>query len=175
LDGGPVSWRYDLSFPNPEKLLTFLFYLDLNQELKTTLIEEYSAEKEPDDGEIYSKIREYQGYRGAGNPYFEKRWWARLAAISDHKKENLERVFRNTDYRAAFDVQLDVPGLAGGMRLGTTHTMFAMKCHEVSSISASSSKVLTILNSQISTISMILLGTSGPRRSSAMTQRQCRK
>jgi hypothetical protein len=26
--------------------------LDLNQEMKTTLIEEYSAEKEPDDGEI---------------------------------------------------------------------------------------------------------------------------
>ena len=26
--------------------------LDLNQEMKTTLVEEYSAEKEPDDGEI---------------------------------------------------------------------------------------------------------------------------
>ncbi|TAQ83758.1 hypothetical protein B7494_g7918 [Chlorociboria aeruginascens] len=107
-----------------------LYLEDLNQELKITLIEEYSAEKEPDDGEIYSKIREYEGYRGAGNPYFEKRWRARLAAISDHKKENLERIFRHTDYRAAFDVQLDVPGLAGGMRLSTTHTMFATRCHE---------------------------------------------
>ncbi|KAH7108729.1 hypothetical protein B0J11DRAFT_241648 [Dendryphion nanum] len=85
--------------------------------------------KEPDDGEIYSKIREYQGYRGAANPCFEKRWWARLAAISNHK-ENLERILRHTDYKIAFDVQLDVPGLAGGMRLSTTHTMFAMRCHE---------------------------------------------
>jgi hypothetical protein len=110
-------------------------------------------------------------YRGAGNPYFEKRWWARLAAISNYKKENLEKIFRHTDYRAAFDVQLDVPGLAGGMRLSTTHTMFSIRCHEVSSISASSSKVLTILNSQISAISMIPLGTSRPRRSSAMTER----
>ncbi|KAH7111054.1 hypothetical protein B0J11DRAFT_473541 [Dendryphion nanum] len=102
----------------------------INQELKTTLIEEYSAEKEPDDGEIYSKIREYQGHRGAANPCFEKRWWARLAAISNHKKENLERILRHTDYKTAFDIQLDVPGLAGGMRLSTTHTMFAMRCHE---------------------------------------------
>ncbi|KAG9228035.1 hypothetical protein BJ875DRAFT_447230 [Amylocarpus encephaloides] len=55
--------------------------------------------------------------------------WARLAAISKHK-ENLEQAFRHPDYRAAFDVQLDVPGLAGGMRLSTTHTMFSMRCHE---------------------------------------------
>jgi len=138
-------WTVDLylegmtPFPNPEKATNSLCLLDLNQELKTTLIEEYSAEKEPDDGEIYSKIREYQGYGGAGNPYFEKRWWARLAAISNHKKENLEQIFRHTDYRAAFDVQLDVPGLQGGMRLSTTHKMFADRCEEVGFTYASSS------------------------------------
>jgi hypothetical protein len=88
----------------------------------------------------YSKIREYQGYRGAGIPYFEKRWWAPLASISNHKMENLEQVFRHTDYRATLDVQLDVPGLVGWMRLSTTHTMFATRCQEVSSISTSSSK-----------------------------------
>jgi hypothetical protein len=47
------------SFPNLEKAANFLCLLDLNQELKTTLIKEYSAEKEPDNSEIYSKIREY--------------------------------------------------------------------------------------------------------------------
>ncbi|ERF71962.1 hypothetical protein EPUS_06521 [Endocarpon pusillum Z07020] len=71
-----------------------LYLKDLTQELEKTLIEEYSAEKEPDDGEIYSKIRKYQGYRGAGIPYFEKRWAGR------------------------------------GMRLSTTHTMFATRCQE---------------------------------------------
>ncbi|KAH7111262.1 hypothetical protein B0J11DRAFT_598641 [Dendryphion nanum] len=116
--------------PEDRRWTVDLYLEDLNQELKMTLIEEYSAEKEPDDGEIYSKIREYQGYRGAANPCFEKRWWVRLAAISNHKKENLERILRNTDYKTAFDIQLDVPGLAGGMRLSTTHTMFAMRCHE---------------------------------------------
>jgi hypothetical protein len=65
------------------------------------LIERYSARKESDDGEIYSKIREYQGYRGAENPYFKKLWWARLAAILNHKKENPEQVFRYTDCRVA--------------------------------------------------------------------------
>jgi hypothetical protein len=138
------------------------------------LIEEYSAEKEPDDGEIYSKIREYQGYGGPGNPYFEKRWRARLAAISDSKKEHFEQIFRHKDFRAAFDVQLDVPGLAGGMRLSTTHTMFATRCHEVSSISACNLNVLTIPKRKISAIS-ITLGISGPRRSFEKTERQCRK
>ena len=127
-----------ISFPNSGKAANFLCLLDLNRELKTTLIEEYSAEKEPDDGEIYSKIREYQGYGGAGNPYFEKRWWARLAAISTHKKRNLKQISAHTDYRAASDVQLDVPGLQGGIRLSTTHKMIADRCEEVGLTYASS-------------------------------------
>lgn len=100
------------------------------------MIEEYSSEKDPDDGEIYRKIREYQGYQGAGNPYFEKRWWARLSAISNHKRDNLEQLFRRPQYRAAFDVQLDIPGLGGGMRLSTLHKMLAMRCDEVRIIMA---------------------------------------
>ena len=98
-----------------------------------------------------------------------------MAAISNHKKENLEKIFHHIDYRATFDVQSDVLGLAGGIRLSTTYTIFSIKCHKVSSISASSSKVLTILNSQISAISIIQLGTSRPRRSSTITERQYRK
>ncbi|KAF2647755.1 hypothetical protein K491DRAFT_614063 [Lophiostoma macrostomum CBS 122681] len=97
----------------------------------TTLIEEYSCEKKPDDGEIYSKIREYQGYGGGGNPYFESRWWALLHGISSHKSDNMKQIIRNPDFRAAFDIQLDVPGLGGGMSLGSTHKVFGMKCHEL--------------------------------------------
>jgi hypothetical protein len=95
------------------------------------LIEEYSCEKKPDDGEIYRKIREYQGYGGGGNPYFESRWWALLHGISSHKSDNMKQIIRNPDFRAAFDIQLDVPGLGGGMSLGSTHKVFGMKCHEV--------------------------------------------
>ena len=103
-------------------------YLDINHELKTTMIEEYSCEKKPDDGEIYRKIRQYQL---SGNAYFEERWWARLAAISNRKKQNLKRILNRPEYRAAFDLQLDVPGLGGGMRLGTVHTWLNMGCDEV--------------------------------------------
>jgi hypothetical protein len=105
-----------------------VLYSDMNHELKTTLIEEYSCEKEPDDGTIYRKIRQHQE---SGNAYFEQRWWARLAAISDRKKKNLKRILDHPEYRSAFDCQLDIPGLGGGMRLGTAHTMFAMRCDEV--------------------------------------------
>ncbi|OCK98539.1 uncharacterized protein K441DRAFT_542847, partial [Cenococcum geophilum 1.58] len=42
----------------------------LNDDLKTALVEEYSFKKQPDDGEIYYKIREYQISR---NLYFENR------------------------------------------------------------------------------------------------------
>ena len=103
-------------------------YTDLSDDLKTTLIEEYSCEKKPDDGEIYSKIREYQGYGGGGNPYFESRWWALLHGKSSHKSDNMKQIIRNPDFRAAFDIQLDVPGLGGGMSLGSTHKVFGMKC-----------------------------------------------
>lgn len=104
--------------------------LDLDNDLKASLIEEYSIEKEPDDGEIYQKIRRYQGYQGEGNPFFEKRWWALLGAISMHKRNNLKQLFRNLEYRAAFDIQLSIPGLGAGMRLSTLHKMFAMRCDD---------------------------------------------
>ncbi|KAH8701384.1 hypothetical protein GQ44DRAFT_778714 [Phaeosphaeriaceae sp. PMI808] len=43
----------------------------------------------------------------------------------------MKQIIRNPDFRAAFDIQLDVPGLGGGMSLGSTHKMFGMKCHEL--------------------------------------------
>lgn len=117
---------------------------DLDDDLKTTLIEEYSCEKKPDDGEIYHKIREYQGYGGNGNPYFEARWWALLCGISEHKADNMRQIIRYPDFRAGFDIQLNVPGLAGGMQLGTTHKMFGMRCHEVRAIPNVHYDVLTV-------------------------------
>jgi hypothetical protein len=89
--------------------------IDLSDDLKTTFIEEYSCAKSPDDGEIYRKIREYQRYGGGGNPYFESRWWAFLHGMSPYKFNNLNQIIRRASFRAAFDIQLDVPGVAASV------------------------------------------------------------
>jgi hypothetical protein len=103
--------------------------LDISYELRTAIAEEYAYEKEPEDGEFYRKIRQYQRSK---DEYFEDEWWARLSAVSGQKKKNLARILKHPAYMAAFDCQLEMPGLGGGMRLGTIHTMFSMRCDEVS-------------------------------------------
>jgi hypothetical protein len=55
--------------------------------------------------------------------------------MSDCKEKNLKRILNMPQYKGAFDCQLDIPGLGGGMRLGTVHTMLALKCDEVKSAS----------------------------------------
>jgi hypothetical protein len=102
--------------------------------LKTDLIEEYANEKEPDDGEFYCKIREYQGFHGEKNSYFERRWWARLSAMSLNRKDRLDQLFRHGKFAQAFDALLAIRALFGGMRLSVVHKMIAMKCDEVSRI-----------------------------------------
>ena len=65
LPPGEKRWTVDLylagtiivQFRTQNHALTFP--LDINHKLKTSLIEEYSNEKEPDDGEIYCKIPKY--------------------------------------------------------------------------------------------------------------------
>ena len=98
----------------------------LCRDLKPVLVED---EKTPDDGEFYCKIRQHQL---SANECFAQRWWARLAAAARRKKQNLRRLLRHPAYTAAFDCQLQIPGLAEGMNLGVLHTMFAMRCDEVS-------------------------------------------
>ncbi|KAF2844516.1 hypothetical protein T440DRAFT_436373 [Plenodomus tracheiphilus IPT5] len=103
---------------------------NISHDLKTALEEEYSCEKVPPDGEFFSKIRHYQK---TANAVLERWWWARLSFVSVKKEQNLKRILhdiRYTSYRSAFDFQLDMPGLSGGMRLGTVHKMFAMRCDD---------------------------------------------
>ena len=95
------------------------------------MVDAYSSEKEPHDGHFYTKIRHYQC---TGDHYLEDTWWARLASISVQKKKNLARLLRNPEYRSAFDCQIDMPGLRGGMKLGTIHTMLSMRCDEVRNV-----------------------------------------
>lgn len=100
--------------------------LDVNKELRTCLIEEYSNEARPTDGEVYRKIRQYQFEK---NVSFEKRWWTRL---TPHCSKNLKQLLRHNEFTAAFDALLEIPGLWVGMRISTIHKMMAMKCDEVS-------------------------------------------
>lgn len=100
--------------------------LDINKELRTCLIEEYSNEAKPADGEIYRKIRQYHFEK---NTSFEKRWWTRL---TPHGAKNLKQLLRHDEFTAAFDPLLEIPGLWAGMRISTIHKMMAIKCDEVS-------------------------------------------
>lgn len=104
-------------------------YIDLSDTARRSVIEEYSCEKAPEDGEIYYKIRKYDGYFGAEgkSPYFLKRWWA-LLEITLQKRKNMERLLTKLEYceyKDLFDIQMEIPGQAWGIVLGNLHTIFA--------------------------------------------------
>jgi hypothetical protein len=101
---------------------------DISRDLETAMTEQYACERQPDAGEFYCIIRQHQQ---ANHAFFEQQWWARLEAVGPRRKQNLDRILKHPGYRSAFDCQLDMPGLAGGMNLGTVHHMFAMRCDEV--------------------------------------------
>ena len=122
---------------------------DIDPALEAALVEDYSAEKDPDDGEFYCKVRRYQGRGGPANPFLERRWMARLeyvsksrakkarsrapgAKIKPTKANNLRQILGNTLFMAEFDVQLDIPGLRSGMRLGVMHKVFSHCLDDVS-------------------------------------------
>ncbi|KAL5352248.1 hypothetical protein ACLOAV_002195 [Pseudogymnoascus australis] len=110
LDPGNDWWTVDL------------YLSDLNVDLKTCLVEEYSNEEKPSDGEIYYKMRRYHFQR---NFSFEMRWKARLRG---KRQQYLLTLTRNEAMTAAFDDLLDIPGLWGGMKITTLHKMMALKC-----------------------------------------------
>ncbi|KAA8652798.1 hypothetical protein EYZ11_011222 [Aspergillus tanneri] len=100
-------------------------YLDnIGDDLKTSLIEEYSNEKPPSDGEIYRKIRQYAG---DGNLHGELRWKARLCPNS---RTRFEALSKNTRLRHAFDRILGIPGHWNAMRISMLHRVIAVRCDE---------------------------------------------
>ncbi|EGY18599.1 uncharacterized protein VDAG_09125 [Verticillium dahliae VdLs.17] len=103
---GTVSVSLDaLSFPQSGG--------NISSELRCALIDEYTNEKKPDDGEFYYKIRELQGRFGTKNLYFEMRWWARLASSSEstNKKERLQQLYNHPQFAPAFDSFQNIPAL----------------------------------------------------------------
>lgn len=94
------------------------------------LADGYDYTKTPDVGEIYIKIRQFQGHHGDINPFFENLWLARLAT-NKHQWRKYNQLTKHKKFSAAFDKLLDIPGLFGGFRLGVIHQLLGMKCDEV--------------------------------------------
>lgn len=95
----------------------------------TSLVEEYSNEKKPTDGEIYRKIRQYEG---EDNEAFRERWFVRLSRSNQDRLDQLDNK-RNRRLRRAFDRLLPIPGLwPHGMRISMLHRLIATGCVEVS-------------------------------------------
>ncbi|KAL7940674.1 hypothetical protein V8C42DRAFT_336844 [Trichoderma barbatum] len=117
LQGSKKRWIVDL-------------YLDnLSNELRMLLADGYDYQKIPDDGEVYIKIRQFQGYYGDANPFFENLWLARLATNVNSQKL-FDQLTKHKKFSAAFDKLLDIPGLFGGFRLSVIHQLLSMKCDE---------------------------------------------
>ncbi|KAM0714194.1 hypothetical protein Q7P37_009981 [Cladosporium fusiforme] len=88
------------------------------------LVEEYSNEKAPCDGEIFYKIRQYHLANDEAN---ELKWWARL---TETKRKDLKQLLRDARYTKAFDGMLPWPGLWTPVKLGSLHRLLCMKCDE---------------------------------------------
>jgi hypothetical protein len=60
---------------------------DIDRELRAALVEEYSNQKKPTDGEVYRKIRQYEG---EGNEAFRERWFVRLSPSNQERLDQLD-------------------------------------------------------------------------------------
>jgi hypothetical protein len=89
------------------------------------IIESYSNEQKPSDGEIFRKIRLYHR---ENNQEAQKRWWSRL---EKSKPKDLRQLFRRPLLAAGFDALIDMPGLWAKLQLGALHRLLVLKCDEV--------------------------------------------
>lgn len=80
---------------------------DIGTALKTSLVEEYANKRKPTDGEIYRKIRQYEGQYDKS---FRERWFVRLSRSNQERLDQLDNK-RNRRIRGAFDRLLTIPGL----------------------------------------------------------------
>ncbi|KAL4801661.1 hypothetical protein BDV18DRAFT_164709 [Aspergillus unguis] len=103
-----------------------LYMDDIGEQLRTSLVEEYANQKRPSDGEIYRKIRQYEGEL---NDSFRQRWFVRLSANNQERLDQLDNR-RNRRLRGGFDRLLRIPGLWCGMRISMLHRLIATGCVE---------------------------------------------
>ncbi|KAL2812033.1 hypothetical protein BDW59DRAFT_155380 [Aspergillus cavernicola] len=114
--------------PPADRWWTVDLYLDdIGGELRTSLVEEYANQKKPTDGQIYRKIRQYEG---EANEAFRERWFVRLSPSNQDRLDQLDNK-RNRRLRRAFDRLLSIPGLwPHGMRISMLHRLIATGCVE---------------------------------------------
>jgi hypothetical protein len=98
--------------------------------LRRLLSDGFHYQKEPEDGEYYVKIRQFQGYHGEEDKFFENFWLGRLATNANRQRL-FDQLSKHENFSAAFDKLLDIPGLFGGFQLGSIHQLIGMKCDEV--------------------------------------------
>jgi hypothetical protein len=89
------------------------------------IIESYSNEQRPSDGEIFRKIRLYHR---ENDQEAEKRWWS---CLEKSKPKDLRQLFRRPSLAAGFDALIDMPGLWAKLQLGALHRLLVLKCDEV--------------------------------------------
>lgn len=134
LSGPDKWWVIDLLLDGMFSINYIVTHLtifkDISDNLRTMITEEYDYQKHPDDGELYNKIRKYQGIGSPRQPLFENIWLGRLS-ISRSRRANFDKLMRNTAYVQAFDELLQIPALLGGLRLSVVHHMLRMRCEEV--------------------------------------------
>lgn len=112
---------------------------DIGTALKTSLVEEYANKRKPTDGEIYRKIRQYEGQYDKS---FRERWFVRLSRSNQERLDQLDNK-RNRRIRGAFDRLLTIPGLwPGRIRISILHRLIASGCVEVSFPNLPSSAIL---------------------------------
>lgn len=89
------------------------------------IIELYSNEQKPLDGEIFQKIRLYHR---ENDQEAQKRWWSLL---EKSKPKDLRQLFRRPLLAAGFDALIDMLGLWAKLQLGALHRLLVLKCDEV--------------------------------------------
>lgn len=98
---------------------------DTPKPILVRIIESYSNEQKPSDGEIFRKIRLYHR---DNDQEAQNRWWSRL---EKSKPKDLRQLFRRPSLAAGFDALIDMPGLWAKLQLGALHRLLVLKCDEV--------------------------------------------
>lgn len=109
-------------------MITDFSDIDLDDELKTTLAEEYADQRRVTDGEIYWKVRHYEQNQ---NERCRQKWLARFSQKHSIGFKMLDRE-KNRSLRLGFDALLPIRGLwRNGMRLSIVPEIIAINCNEV--------------------------------------------
>ncbi|KAJ5808839.1 hypothetical protein N7474_010108, partial [Penicillium riverlandense] len=101
-----------------------LYLSDIGDDLKRTLVDEYSNEKKPSEGEIMWKMRQYDFH---GDLHGELRWKARL---SENSKRRLAQLNKVPEVRKAFFDVLSIPGQRDFMSLSKLNDVLGKKCRQ---------------------------------------------